>query len=809
MFRKILYFVAVIFTVGLVLFLNGNFNPLKTPILPLGKFLNPFSGAWTSDAKNETNKITLEDYGLKGKVEIIYDERRVPHIYAENMEDALFAQGYVEAQNRLFQMEFLTMAAAGELSSILGDRTIEIDLEKRRRGMKYAAENALQGWEKSKDINSAYRYVDGVNAFIKSLKKEDYPIEFKLFDFAPSEWTPLKSALIFKQMSLTLAGRNDDITNTNLMLKLGKAEFDMLYPERQSVENPVIPTEKPYAFDTLYGTKQKTAAGITEPILKSYYEPKEKGIGSNSWAVSGSKTASGKPIFCNDPHLSLGLPSIWFEIHIHTPEFNAYGVSFPGMPGIMIGFNDHIAWGETNVGQDVEDLFLIEWTDKARTRYMLDGKETEVTYRFEEIKVKGRTTMIDTVKYTYWGPVYNTSSDGRHDLAMRWLCHDVPDTDEYNVFVKAMKCRSYDEYLRSTEGYITPAQNFGFASTSGDIALRVNGRFPAKQDQDGRFVEHGNSSKNNWQAWIPKNQNPQILNPKRGFISSANQVSADKTYPYYFTGKFERYRNRSVNDKLSSMSNITPDEMKRMQQDAFSYKASDFIGVLKEKLLESNLNEKEKNHYKTLTNWNYQYKAVSEAPVLFELFFNKLNENTWDEFSELRKSMSVRMPEDWRLLELLKSDPSNKYFDMKSTKSIENADEIILKSLKDAFVDFDKRKSDGSGTTWGKYKPLNIYHLTRLPVFSSMDIAADGCSDAINATGTTLGPSWRMVISLEDKIKAFGVYPGGQSGNPSSKYYKNMIETWTKGEYYALNPAKNPEEIRQTSTQTIQIKPKK
>ena len=808
-FQKILYFITIVFTVGLVLFLNGNFHPIQAPLPPLGKFLNPFGGAWTSDTKNEKELILLEDYGLKAKVEIIYDERRVAHIYAENIEDALFAQGYVEAQNRLFQMEFLTLAAAGELSSVMGDRTLEIDLEKRRRGMKYAAENATKGWEKSKDINASYRYVDGVNAYIKSLKKEDYPLEYKLFNMTPSEWTPLKSALVFKQMSLTLAGRNDDITNTNLLLKLGKDEFDLLYPERQSLENPVIPTEKPYNFDTLVGTKQDASSYIKEPILKSYYESKEKGIGSNSWAVSGSKTSTGKPIFCNDPHLALGLPSIWFELHIHTPDFNAYGVSFPGMPGIMIGFNDYIAWGETNVGQDVEDLFKIQWVDKSRSKYLVDGKEMDVTYRMEEIKVKGSKTIIDTVKYTIWGPVYNTSLHGNHDLAMRWLCHDIPDTDEYNVFVNAMKCKSYEEYLKSTEGYITPGQNFGFASVSGDVALRVNGRLPAKYEQDGRFVEYGNNSKNNWQSWIPKNQNPQIINPKRGFISSANQVSADKTYPYYFTGKFERYRNRIVNDKLTEMSDITTDDMKKMQLDAFSYKASDYIKMLKVKINENVLVEHQKQLYNKLTSWDFHYKSASEAPVLFELFYNKLAENTWDELIEIRKTMSIRLPEDWRLLELIEQDPVNNFFDHLDTKAVENANDIMLKSLNEAFIEFDKLKADGKGTTWGKYKPLHIYHLTRIPAFSSKDIAIDGCSDAINAIGTSSGPSWRMVISLEEKIKAYGVYPGGQSGNPSSKYYKNMIETWAKGEYYTLNSAGNPDELRKSSTQIIQLNPKK
>ncbi|MFZ1527034.1 MAG: penicillin acylase family protein, partial [Saprospiraceae bacterium] len=256
MTQKILYFSSFLFTVILVLFLNGNIQLLQNPIPPFGKFLNPFGGIWTSNTKNEKVDLTLDMYGLKEKVEIVYDDRRVAHIFASNIEDALFAQGYAEAQNRLFQMEFLALAAAGELSSVMGARTLEIDKEKRRRGMKFAAENATKGWEQFKDFNAAYRYVDGVNAYIKSLKPSDYPIEFKLFDIKPQEWSALKCALVFKQMSLTLAGRNSDIKNTNLLQALGTDDFKMLYPEKQSVENPIIPLEKPYSLDTLYGQKQ-------------------------------------------------------------------------------------------------------------------------------------------------------------------------------------------------------------------------------------------------------------------------------------------------------------------------------------------------------------------------------------------------------------------------------------------------------------------------------------------------------------------------------------------------------------------------
>ncbi len=808
MFQKILFSVTALITITLVLFLNGNISLTKEPLPPFGKFLNPFSGAWSSNVNNEKSEIILNDFGLKDSVKIIYDDRRVAHIFAKNMEDALFAQGFAEAQNRLFQMEFLSMAAAGELSSIFGSRTIEIDLDKRRRGMKYAAENATSGWEKTKDYNAAYRYVDGVNAYINSLTPESVPLEFKLFNIKPTVWTPLKSALIFKQMSLTLAGRNDDIENTNLLIKLGKEDFNYLYPERQTVENAVIPEEKKYAFDTLYGRNQDENAMYDKPIFKTFYENRNKGIGSNSWAVHGSKTKTGNPIFCNDPHLSLGLPSIWFEVHIHTPEFNAYGVSFPGFPGIMIGFNEHIAWGETNVGQDVEDTFVIKWTNKEKTKYLLDGKEMEVSYRIEKIEVKGAPAILDTVKYTHWGPVYATSLNGECDLAMRWICHDIPDTGEYNTFIDAMKCKNYDDYLQATGTYISPAQNFGFASVSGDIAMRVNGRFPAKFAQDGRFVENGDKAANNWQAWIPRAQNPQIMNPRRGFVSSANQVSADKSYPYYFTGKFERYRNRSVNDKLTAMNQISVDDMKKMQSDAFSYKASDFMMVIKKMISTDDLTAQEKQIYTLLTEWDFQYKADSEAPSLFDLLYKRISENTWDEIEAWRKDMDVNLPEDWRLLEMMEKDPGNKFFDIGTTASKEKANDVVLKSVKESIAAFNKIKNENGNARWGIYKPLNIYHLTRIPAFSSMNIAANGCPDAINATGISFGPSWRMIVSLEQDIKAFGVYPGGQSGNPASKYYKNMVETWTKGEYNQLNFVKSVDQLKGMQTQLIQINPK-
>lgn len=807
MLQKIYYLITFVSTVVLFLLLNGNLQLTKDTLPPLGKFLNPFAGAWTSDSRMENRSLIFNIKGIKDKIEIFYDERHVPHIIAQNIEDALFAQGYVEAQNRLFQMEFLAKAAAGELSSIFGDKTLKIDLERRRRGMKYAAENAVKGWEKQPDYKNVSSYIDGINAYINSLNPKEYPIEYKLFDIKPEPWTALKSALIFKQMSLTLAGRNDDIQNTNLLYYLGKEDFDFLYPEHQKVENAVIPSEHPYLFDTLYGKHQDASAILRKPILHAKFERRQKGIGSNSWGLAGSKTKTGKPIFCNDPHLSLGLPSIWIEEHIQTPDFNAYGVSFPGFPGIMIGFNEDIAWGETNVSQDVEDLFAIDWSNEEKTKYQMDGKEYDVNIRIETIKIKGGKDYKDTVKYTTLGPIYHTSDDGSMDLAMRWVCHDEPDIDEFNVFIHAMSCKNHKEYLDNISRYISPAQNFGFADKDGNIGIRVNGRFPAKFDQDGRFVEYA-SSKNDWQAWIPLDQVPQIINPKRGFISSANQVSTDKSYPYYYTGRFERYRNKTINNKLEETSNVSVNDMKQMQHNSYSSKADNFVSMLKNKVSPIDFMNEYQSLFKSLLSWDFYYKADSDIPTLFEIFYNKLEENTWDEIRKLMETAEVNYPEDWRLLELIETDENNKYFDIISTPKVETAKDIIILSLNEAFDEYKSQKDINKDMSWGTYKPLNIYHMTRLPALSAMDLHVDGCVDAINAIGVTFGPSWRMVISLEDKVRGFGVYPGGQSGNPTSKYYKNMIDAWVNGEYYSLDIYRSKEEYINSSQSNIQLIPK-
>ncbi len=776
----------------ITLFLTSTFNNKirvsEEVVIPsLGKILHPFTGLWNS--RYDDSSIHHDIEGRDGKIEIVYDERAVPHIFASTLGDALFAQGYVEASDRLFQMDLSTRAADGRLSEILGHKMIRKDMEKRRFGLPHAARNAVVGWKKFPEkLKLVKSYGEGINYFINNLEPKDYPIEYKLIECEPEEWSLYKSALFLKTMAEVLCSGEQDIASTNALNHFGRETFDYLYPEINKKESPVIPR------GTAFNEIEPIAGLYPLPDKVNYDEFRtnqlDPGAGSNNWAVSGTKTKSGRPILCNDPHLKLTLPSIWYEIHIVTPDINAYGVTLPGMPGIMIGFNNHIAWGETNVGQDVLDYYQIKWTDESRKEYILDGDRFEVETVVEEYKVRNRRPVYDTIKYTTWGPVTRDES-----LAMRWLAHDVPDQPEFMTFIDAMEAKDYGDFLKATESFITPAQNFAFAAKDGDIALRVNGKFPKKLNQDGRFIKRGDTDDAGWQDFIDRENNPQTLNPERGFISSANQRSTDESYPYYYTGRFEDYRGRRVNELLEQADNIDIDQMMKMQNDDLSIKARDVLPLLLSAIAENEISSN--GVYEVLKDWDFTYNEASIAPTYFNIWYRNFYRLVWDELYDIRKDKSILMPEGWRLAELMKEEPNSRFFDLESTPSTEDFQDIALVSFERSLDELKDLSDTGKGLEWGKYQPMNIMHYLEVPAFSEMNLAISGNEDVINACNAGWGPSWRMIVSLTDEIEAYGIYPGGQSGNPASPYYKNMIDQWSKGTYQKLNYIKSPDEIKE------------
>jgi len=759
---------------------------------PLGAFFNPFSGFWKNAEPVEGGAFRSigKLKSLKGEVDVYYDDRSVPHIFADEVMDALFVQGYVTASQRLFQMDVTIRAAGGRLSEVLGERTLERDQLQRRRGMVYAAENTLATWKSDQEgFAMIEAYCAGVNTYIDQLQPADYPLEFKLLNYAPEPWTPLKSALLMKSMAQMLCSRENDLESSNALKFFGRDAFDFLYPEYNPDEVPIIPKDVNWdhiQVDPLSSEKSSPPLGFIQH--RALPKPPES-LGSNNWAVAGSKTQSGVPILCNDPHLKLTLPSVWFEVQLNTAEFNVYGVSLPGFPGVVIGFNEHIAWGMTNVSHDVMDWHTIDWVDEGKTKYRLDGKEEMAVVRVEEIYLKGqKEPIIDSVKYTVWGPVvYDTKSEYK-DMAMNWIAHQGHG-NEAKVFYQLNRAKNYEEFKAAAKYFAVPAQNLVFASKEGAIAMQVQGKFPLRKFEQGRFVQSGNTTMNQWKGFIPQEHNPGVLNPVSGFVASANQRSTGEDYPYYYTGGFADYRGRILSRKLSEIQKASIKDMMALQNDEYALKAEEALPTLLEMMEEVELEEEEGRWLSNLREWKYNYGREEMPPILFDEWIRSFYANTWDEFDGIKDSIDILMPETWKTISMLVNLPDHEYFDIQSTPTREIAKDVAVISFQKACNKIKEWKKEHPQTplTWGNYKTDRVNHLARLPAFSSDELPVGGDRHVLNAIRWGAGPSWRMIVELGEEVKAFGVYPGGQSGNPGSPFYDNMIESWAKGAYYELN----------------------
>lgn len=820
---KIRFIISLICLVVLVYLFDNKLGMFP----PLGKFMDPVSGFWkNSEKKDQKAIIPSELKGLKSKASIWFDERQVPHIYAENIHDLYFLQGYVTAYHRLWQMEFQTMAAAGRISELIGEKAIPFDKEQRRIGMGYAAEKAVESFEKDSLTQVIMEaYAAGINLYISQLDKANLPLEYKLLDYEPEKWTPLKSALLLKMMAKNLTYNERDFENTNAHKLLGKENFALLFPEYANAEDPIIPVNTEY--DTVSVNLDSAVADMDYFLKRKTYEEPPSDIGSNNWAVAGGRTKTGYPILCGDPHLGLSLPSIWYEIQLTCPDLSVYGVSLPGSPNVIIGFNDSIAWSVTNAGRDVKDWYAIEYKDTHKNEYKFEGQWLSTQKRIEKIKVRSGETVFDTVVYTHHGPVVyeegEKSGTGSANLALKWIAHGWEEqggSNELLAFYHLNKGKNYGDYTEALTYYQCPAQNFVFASHSNDIAIWQNGLFPARWPEHGKFIMDGSKKINDWQARIPQDQNPHIKNPERGFVSSANQHPTDSTYPYYYTGVFEYYRNRRINDELNRMSSVGIEDMGRLQNDNYNLTAADFLPVLLE-LLDTNrfagLGEEGDYLRKTfgeMDAWNYLNEPGYYAPTIFEIWMEELQFLMWDELSldtidiewyyadwwdkeknEIRKKplndgkFDVDYPDPPVLLKLLKEQPEHKLFDNKaSMEVVENAENIVFDSFYWASIKYhDMMKYKVRPILWGRFKATGVRHLARIDAFSVLDIGVGGNRHIVNAMTPTNGPSWRMIVALGPELKAYGIYPGGESGNPGSYQYDNSITKWAAGEYYELH----------------------
>jgi penicillin amidase len=806
--KLVKFLTSLAITVLLIYLLNQSWTIGSVSIPPLGKFLDPFHGFWQNlEPGGHQGKKQLSIPGLKEPVTVVYDSLLIPHIFASNNEDLYLAQGYVTAQHRLWQMEFQTHAAAGRVSEIVGgDAVLNYDRRQRRLGMVYGAQNALQSMGTHPAI---IQYTKGVNLFIESLDYSNLPFEYKLLNYEPEPWTHLKCALLLKNMAQTLNMGDKDIQMTNALKLYGKQMVDLLYPDNEQPGAPIV--EKPNGWNFSPVTIDTVPLALPEGLIQVKKSPgSDPYAGSNNWAVSGSKTYTGYPMLAGDPHLDLSLPSIWYAVQLQAPDINTMGASLPGVPSVIIGFNDSIAWSVTNAQRDLVDWYKVTFRDKSRNQYLLDGEWVDTRKVIEEINMRDGSVFYDTVVYTHWGPVtYDHSFQAENELsgyAFRWIAHDP--SEEITAFHRLNRAKNHTEFMEALNYFSSPAQNFVFASISGDIAMRVQGKFPVRRKNEGKFVLDGSKRSQGWQAYIPNAHNISEKNPSRGFVSSANQYPADNTYPYYITAtEYEAYRNRRINHVLTESENITFRDMMNLQTDNYNLKAAESLPMFLSYLDTTKLSSLELQAYRVLRSWDYFNNAASAGATYYEAWWDNLVPLLWDEMEN--DSCLLDRPTTYNTIKLLREKPDLSFFDIVATEEKESAGDVMRKAFSLSVQDIEKwKQSHTTLPVWAEYKDSYIRHLLPPLTPLAIPVKTGGNHDIVNAHSRTKGPSWRMVVSLEPSgIKTWAAYPGGQSGNPGSTYHHDQLARWAKGGYYPLLFLKAPDENIQKIFYTTHLNP--
>lgn len=783
-------------TLALVVALHVNIktNP------PIGKILSPSHGFWRN-AEPDAADFSLEQVHtfLKNQVEVVLDDRLVPHIFAQTDADAYFVQGYLHARFRLWQMDFQTYAAAGRLCEILGEKSgnnsiLELhDRKFRRMGMLYAAEKAVAYMNKQPEVKEAMEaYAAGVNHYISTLTPATYPLEYKVLNYAPEPWSPLKSALFLKYMSYDLSRDLDDFQATNLRNHLGDALYNLAFPIVSDSLDPIAPKgtkfttslQAPQAPNPYDSTLATPVLPATDAVFTREEDIRHPDVGSNNWVVGGSRTQSGRPILCNDPHLGLNLPSLWYEVQLHLPTYNTYGVSFPGAPGVVIGYNDSIAWGVTNARRDVMDFYEVVFKDSTMNEYLYNGQWVKTTWRTETIKVKGKADFVDKFALTEWGPVmydanYSNESKNNKAYAVRWSAHD--ESAEVKTFMLLNRAKNYADYRAAIEYFKCPGQNFVFASKTNEIAWWQQAVFPAKWRRQGDFVMPGWDSTFAWKANIPSLDNIHMINPERGFVSSANQMPADTTYPFYLGGIHDVYRGIIINRYLAQTGGATAESMQAMQTDNYNVFAEMARPLLLKMTDRSALSGASAEMLNIFENWNLKADAQEKGQTIFTEWWDALADTIWLDDITRPDSLPVIYPQAHTLLEALLRDTAFGFVDNRLTPQKETLTQLVTAALHTAAA----RLKNEASLNWADFKATGVRHFlhSSLPMLSRQNLLMGGGRFIINATTGNHGPSWRMVVHMTDEVEAYGIYPGGQNGNPGSKYYDQFVNDWAAGRY--------------------------
>lgn len=778
------------------------------PLPPLGPFLDPVRGAWGAVAYTSLpDSAAVALPGLGAGVDVRYDTRGVPHIFAATEEDAIRALGYVVARDRLFQMELQARAGAGTLTELVGKAALRADSEPRALGMPRGAEQKLAALAPgSLGRRLLEAYAGGVNAYLDNASPAEWPVEYKLLGKRPTRWTPLHSLNLYARMGWTLAHLDGERDRMAAQALVGEPAARALFPEHSPIQEPIQPNGSNEArIDALSiplpGAVDSQAMALLDLLPSSVRSRDDAEVSrlfaSNNWAVSPARSRSGHALLAGDPHLGLTLPSIWYEAHLVVPgKLDVYGVTIPGSPGIVIGFTRDVAWSLTNTGADVLDFYRETVDDQVHpTRYLVDDTWKELERREEVYRDKnGDVLRVDTVRYSHRGPLQRLNKEW---VSMRWTVNEP--SDLASAFYHAAHATTAAEFLDVfARDYFAPAQNVIVADRAGTIAIRSTGHYPLRPaGGSGLAVLDGSESANDWTGYWPVSQYPQAINPPQGFLASANQEPIDpQQAPAYlgYDAAFEPWRALQINRLLRANDKVTLDDMRRYQTDPGSVRADWFVPYIRNAAAEvqrrGNAPQDLAVADSILGAWDRRYTIGNTGAILFETALSMVGRLTWDELIPAGDTARVATPSTAVLLSLMRDSTSAWWDDRRTKDRVEDRDAIIAGALSAAYDTLFARHGAPSqgGWAWGKAATAQVNHLLGLSGFSAKDLAVQGGRGTLNPSVQNggFGSSWRMVVELGPRIRAMGTYPGGQSGNPASPRYADRLRFWRDGDLELL-----------------------
>jgi penicillin G amidase len=759
---------------------------------------------------------TLAVSGLENKVKVRRDARGVPHLKASSLDDLMFAEGYVTAQDRLWQMDLSRRLARGELSEIFGKRTLQVDTENRKLGFSELAERGIQELDpESRQVLAAY--TRGVNAFI-STHLDRLPIEFMLLHYRPRPWRAADSIGVALNMAKSLnSSWRTDLMRERLKSKLSPELYADLFPDQVALDHPVaVPVSGPVkaahpdasgvlvaagsrpALDPASDASTNLAPTAESPralpaeldptlaALTTTRDDPEFALGSNNWVVSGAHTASGKPLLSNDPHLGHSIPSIWYQVELEAPGLHAAGVTFPGGPVMVIGHNERIAWGMTNTGPDVQDLYLETFKPGDANQYLVNGQWVAAEVRQEVIKVRGAADVHLTVRCTRHGPVIG--EDGKYELALRWTA--LEDHALTFAFLRMARARNWQEFTEAIRHFTGPEQNMVYGDVDGNIGYYAPAWVPVRKQGDGSVTVRGDTDDNEWLGYIPFEDLPHAYNPPSGIIATANSRVVPDGYPYFITHAWAApWRTARIFQLLEAGHNLTVDDMLRIDMDIHSLEDED---LAKELVAAGAAHPPEtpdaQYALQVLRGWDGEARADSAATLIVEvtrpvLLERLLRPKLGDDASGYHWSLAMTFVDNavhnhWtRWL-----PPGDADFNVTLITSLEKGVKRIPQIAGTA---------DHRGWRWGDTIPLIFHHpLDALPLgrwfFDVGPFPQWGMGTSVKATTPGAGPSMRMVVDFSDLDRSVNNLTLGESGQVSSRYYRDQFDAWYHGRSFPM-----------------------